>query len=118
MSYTPYAAYGSAESFGQAANRLAMEKKDLREDYGYLSPEHNGYLTGRVVSDTPGGRTVVYNTNNNEWHQVGRWNGGQEYKKIAKTRYAKCAKSSKKCRYSHHKNTAKRSRRNRNSYSR
>lgn len=118
MSYTPYAAYGSAESFGQAAYRLASERNDLRADYGYLSPEHNGYQTGRVVADTPNGRTVVYNTNNDEWDQVGRWNGGV-YKKIAKTRYAKCAKSSKKCRHSHHKNAAKRSRRrNRNSHSR
>lgn len=104
MSTTPYVPYGTAESFGQAAQRLAREREDLLADAGYLQSE--GYQTGRVLADTPGGRTVVYN--NGDWHQRGRWQGGR-YKKNTKTRCKKCAKSSKKCRYS----TAKRSRRHR-----
>ena len=103
-SYTPY---GSAESFGQAADRLAIQRNDLLADAGYL--QSKGYQTGRVLADTPGGRTVVYN--NGDWHQRGRWDKGG-YKKIAKTKCAKCAKSSKKCRRSY-KKMAKRSRRNR-----
>ena len=35
---TPYVPYGTAESFGEAAERLTRERKDLRDDYGYLSP--------------------------------------------------------------------------------
>jgi len=108
---TPYVPYGKAESFGQAANRLDSERNDMYADYGYLPPINTGYHTGRVVADTPGNRTVVYNNARGEWDQIGRWRGGN--KKIAKTRCKKCAKSSKKCRYSR----AKRSRRrNRNSH--
>jgi len=69
---TPYVPYGRAESFGQAADRLAIERNDLLADTGYLQSE--GYQTGRVLADTPGGRTVVYN--NGDWHQRGRWRGG------------------------------------------
>jgi hypothetical protein len=113
MSSTRYDAYTRPESFGQAADRLERERNDLLADAGYLQSE--GSQTGRVLADTPGGRTVVYNTNNDDWDQRGRWDGKGGYKKIAKTRCKKCAKSSKKCRYSR----AKRSRRrNRNSHSR
>jgi len=115
MSYTPYAAYGSAESLGQAADRLARERDGLLADAGYLQSE--GYQTGRVLADTPGGRTVVYNTNNDDWDQRGRWKKAGRYNKIAKTRCKKCAKSSKKCRYSTSKRS-RRCRRNRNSHSR
>ena len=108
MSATPYVPYGTAESFGLAAQRLDREREDLLADAGYLQSE--GSQTGRVLADTPGGRTVVYN--NGDWHQRGRWQGGR-YKKITKTRCKKCAKSSKKCRYS----TAKRSRRRRHNRS-
>lgn len=113
MSATPYVPYGTAESFGQAAQRLAREREDLLADAGYLQSE--GYQTGRVLADTPGGRTVIYN--NGDWHQRGRWNGGEgrRYKKITKTRCAKCAKSSKKCRYSTAKCSRRRHRHNRNS---
>ena len=110
MSATPYVPYGTAESFGLAVERNNREREDLLADAGYLQSE--GYQTGRVLADTPGGRTVVYN--NGDWHQRGRWQGGK-YKKITKTRCAKCAKSSKKCRYSTAKCSRRRHRRNRNS---
>jgi hypothetical protein len=110
MSATPYVRYGTAESFGKAADRLTRERKDLLADAGYLQSE--GDQTGRVLADTPGGRTVVYN--NGDWHQTGRWDMGG-YKKIAKTRCKKCAKSSKKCRYSTAKCSRRRRRHNRNS---
>ena len=110
MSATPYVPYGTAESFGLAVERNNREREDLLADAGYLQSE--GYQTGRVLADTPGGRTVVYN--NGDWHQRGRWDKGG-YKKITKTRCKKCAKSSKKCRYSTAKCSRRRHRRNRNS---
>lgn len=110
MSATPYVPYGTAESFGLAAQRLTREREDLLADAGYLQSE--GSQTGRVLADTPGGRTVVYN--NGDWHQRGRWQGGR-YKKITKTRCKKCAKSSKKCRYSTAKCSRRRRRHNRSS---
>ena len=108
-SYTPYIAYGAAESFGKAADRLASENNKLIAQSGY-KPSKTVFDNGSIVANAPNCRTFVYNPAANEWRQIGRWNGGV-HKKIAKTRCKKCAKSSKKCRHSHHKNTAKRSRR-------
>jgi hypothetical protein len=107
MSFTPFIPYGAAETFGAAAERQDNANKRLLTQSGYTASQNQGFHNGSVVADTKDGRTVVYNAQENEWRQIGRWRGG--YKKIAKTRCAKCAKSSKKCRYSHHKNTAKRS---------
>lgn len=111
MSYTqtPYVPYGSAESFGEAEARLATERAKLLQDKGFVPS--NSSIDGRVVGKNPkDGRKYIYDTQTNEWR---RTFGG--YKKIPKIRYAKkCAKSSKKCRYSHYKNTVKRSRRRTN----
>lgn len=71
---TPYVPYGTAESFGQAANRLESERNDMYADYGYQPPYNTGYQAGRVVADTPNKRTVVYNNERGEWDQIGKWN--------------------------------------------
>lgn len=108
---SPYTAYGSADSFGEAAARLERERNELLRKSG-LTPA-NSSIDGRVVGINPNdGRKYIYDSKNNQWN---RTFGG--YKKIAKNKIRqKCAKSSKKCRYSysHYKNTAKRSRRRTN----
>lgn len=110
---TPYVPYGSAESFGQAANRLARENINLLNQRGLVSTT-NSLQDGRVVGKIPNTDIkkpdIKYVYDNGEWK---RTFGG--YKKIAKNKMRqKCAKSSKKCRYSHYKTTAKRSRRRTN----
>lgn len=60
-------------------HNVSLGREDLLADAGYLQSE--GYQTGRVLADTPGGRTVVYN--NGDWHQRGRWQGG-DIRKIQK----------------------------------
>ena len=110
MSYTqtPYVPYGTATSFGQEEARLAKERANTFNGLKKYGMTESGDINadGRMVASVSGDK-YVYNTKTGEWHKMGG-------RKLQKTRYAKkCAKSSKKCRYSHYKNTAKRSRRRR-----
>lgn len=109
MSNTPYIPYGSAPSYSQAIQTLERERNELLRKSG-LTPA-NSSIDGRVVGINPNdGRKYIYDSKNNQWN---RTFGG--YKKIAKNKIRqKCANSLKKCRYSHYKNTAKRSRRRTN----
>ena len=74
-SYTPNFAYGSAESFGEAANRFASANNKLIAQSGY-KPSKTVFDNGSIVANAPNGRTFVYNPAANEWRQIGRWNGG------------------------------------------
>lgn len=88
--------------------RLERERNELLRKSG-LTPATNSLQDGRLVGKVPGTNTK-YVYDNGEWKRT--FGGG--YKKIAKNKIRqKCAKSSKKSRYSHYKNTAKRSRRRR-----
>ena len=110
MSYTqtPYVPYGSGPSYFDEIKRFEMERNELLKQRGLVSAT-NSLQDGRLVGKVSGTNTK-YVYDNGQWK---RTFGG--YKKIAKNKMRqKCAKSSKKCRYSHYKNTAKRSRRRTN----
>jgi hypothetical protein len=112
MSYTPFIPHGSGPSYFEEIQRLERERAKLLRESGLVST-NNPLQDGRLVGSIPNtNQKFVYDSSTNQWSRIF---GGGGIRKLQKTRYAKkCAKSSKKCRYSHYKNTAKRSRRRTN----
>ena len=101
--------YGSAPSYFEEIQRLERERAKLLKESGLVSAT-NSLQDGRLVGKVSGTNTK-YVYDNGQWK---RTFGG--YKKIAKNKMRqKCAKSSKKCRYSTAKCSRRRHRRNRNS---